>query len=253
MPSPFPGMNPYLEQEDAWSDFHQSLIHEIRDQLTPQLRPAYIVKIEHHVFIRELPEDQWRMFARADVAVADRHHGDNGSSTVAIQAPAMGQVPLAVDIERHAFLEIRDRAKRELVAVIEVLSPSNKNPGPDREQYLVKRNQLLLSSVHLVEIDLLRGGPRLPVQNLPACDYFMLVSRAGARPEVELWPLHLADPLPPIPIPVHAGRTDATLNLKPLLDRVYDGAGYEDYIYQFKPQPPLTKEQLAWSQQFVPG
>jgi len=65
-------------------------------------------------------------------------------------------VPLSVDVERHTFLEIRDCDNRQLVTVLELLSPSNKRPGPDREQYLAKRQQLLASSVHLVELDLLR-------------------------------------------------------------------------------------------------
>lgn len=207
MPSPFPGMNPYLEQDDAWGDFHQALIPGIRDELTAQLRPNYVVKVEHR---------------------------------------------FAVDVERQAFLEIRDRASRELVTVIEVLSPSNKRTGPDREQYLAKRNQLLLSNVHLVEIDLLRVGPRLPVRDLPECDYFYLVSRVDARPEVELWPFLLGDPLPRVPIPVHAGREDASVDLKRLLDSIHDRAGYADYIYLTPPQPPLRDDQQRWADQFIP-
>jgi hypothetical protein len=245
-------MNPYLEQDDVWGDFHQALIPDIRDELTTQLRPHYIVKIEHRLYIHELPEDQWRLFARADVAVADQQRTSAGSSTATLSCPAFGRVPLAIDVERQAYLEIRDRASRELVAVIEVLSPSNKLSGPDREQYLAKRNQLLLSNVHLVEIDLLRGGPRLPVQDLPECDYFYLVSRADVRPKVELWPFRLADPLPLVPVPVHAGRADATVNLKALLDTIYDRAGYADYIYQNQPQPPLNAEQATWARPFIP-
>ena len=63
--------------------------------------------------------------------------------------------------------------------MIELLSPANKQPGSDREQYIHKRRQLLCSQTHLVELDLLRGGPRMPVEELPACDYYALVSRAG--------------------------------------------------------------------------
>src|SRR6202011_1559181 len=106
------------------------------------------------------------------------------------------------DIERVPFLEVRDRQGRELVAVIELLSPSNKRPGEDREQYLAKRRELLRSPAHLVEIDLLRGGPPMPLEDRPVCDYSVLVSRAERRPVAAFWPLRLRDRLPVIPIPL---------------------------------------------------
>src|SRR5690606_15154439 len=119
---------------------------------------------------------------------------------------------------------------REVITVIELLSPSNKNSGADRGQYLGKRERVLESPSHLVEIDLLRGS-RLPIKGLPDCDYYVMVSRAEMRPKVELWPFRLRDPLPKIPIPLRAPDPDAILDLKAVLDRVYDGAGYEDYVY----------------------
>ena len=72
MPSPFPGMNPYLEQEDVWQDFHQSFIPLVRETLSEQVRPAYVVKVEEQLFIHELPPEGRRLLGRADVAVADR-------------------------------------------------------------------------------------------------------------------------------------------------------------------------------------
>ena len=123
-------------------------------------------------------------------------------------------MPLTVDVEHLSFVEIRDRQGRDLVTVIELLSPTNKRPGPDREQYLAKRRQLLASGVHLVEIDLLRGHPRLPLDDLPPCDYYVMVSRAEERPQAGLWPLGLRDPLPPIPVPLRAADPDASLDLQ---------------------------------------
>jgi hypothetical protein len=157
-----------------------------------------------------------------------------------------------VDVERHAFLEIRDRGNRQLVTVLELLSPSNKHPGPDREQYLAKRQQLLASSVHLVELDLLRGGPRLPMEHLPPCDYCVMVSRYEDRPNVGLWPLGLRDKLPTIPIPLLA-QERAVLDLQSALHQVYDAAGYEDYIYASEPHPPLQGADMEWPQRLIAG
>jgi len=159
---------------------------------------------------------------------------------------------MPVDTERHGYVEIRDRRNRELVTVIELLSPTNKRPGPDREQYLAKRRQLFASNVHLVEIDLLRGGPRLPLEDLPDCDYYVAVGRVTDRPRVGICPLRLRDPLPTIPIPLQAPDPDARLDLQQALHDVYDAAGYEDYIYTGQPQPPLHPEDAAWAREFVP-
>src|SRR5690349_15900943 len=131
MPSPFPGMNPYLEQEVAWHDFHERFCPALAEVLTAQVRPDYIVQINENVY-----------------------------TPVRVRLPA-------VDVERLSHLEIRDRHNRQLVTVVELLSPSNKRAGPDRDQYLTKRGQLLASPVHFVEIDLLRGGPRLPLVDPP--------------------------------------------------------------------------------------
>jgi hypothetical protein len=246
-------MNPYLEQDDAWHDFHEHFLPHVAELLVPQVRPEYIVKIDEHVYIHELPANERRFLGRADAFVA--HTGlvqDAGVAASALQAPAYGTVPTAVDIERHAFVEIQDRRSREVVTVIELLSPANKVRGADREQFLAKRWQLLNSKAHLVEIDLLRGGPRLPIEGLPDCDYYVLVSRVEERLRVGLWPIQLRDPLPSIPIPLRVPAADARLDLQQALHHVYDAAGYEDYIYTGTPQPPLRAEDATWAQQFLP-
>ncbi|HUG89817.1 MAG TPA: DUF4058 family protein [Planctomycetaceae bacterium] len=219
MPSPFPGMNPYLEQDRVCHDFHETFLPAIREALVAQVRPKYLVKIEE----------------------------------VATAAPLYGRVPTAVDIEQLSYVELHDRDSLELVTVLELLSPSNKKHGPDREQYLSKRRQLLARTAHLVELDLLRGGPRLPLEDLPDCDYYAMVSRFDERPQVGLWPLKVREPLPVIPIPLRAPDPDARLDLKPILDRVYDAAGYEDYIYSGAPQPPLYPQDAEWAKPFIPA
>jgi hypothetical protein len=184
MPSPFPGMNPFLEQERAWNDFHESFMPAARDAIAVQVRPHFIAKINEHLFIHEMPEDPRRFVGRSDVSVTRPPFAPSaeGVAAAAVEAPAKVRLP-AVDMERLSFIEIRDRDGWQLVTVIELLSPANKYAGPDREQYLAKRGQLLASAVHFVEIDLLRGGPRMPMQNLPECDYCVLVSRVETRPD----------------------------------------------------------------------
>jgi hypothetical protein len=156
-------MNPYLEQEEVWHDFHERVCPQVAELLTAQVRPHYIVKIDEHIYVHERPRESRRLVARSDVEIA-RLSGIGGTAATAVlEAPARVRLP-AVDMERVSFVEVRDRAHRQLITVIEFLSPSNKKPGPFRQQYLAKRAQVLNSPVHFVELDLLRGGPRMPLQ-----------------------------------------------------------------------------------------
>ena len=151
------------------------------------------------------------------------------------------------------FLQIRDRASRRVVTVLELLSRSNKYSGADREQYLMKRQALLFRDVNFVEIDLLRGGPRMPNRNVPDSDYSVLVSRPGRRPFADYWAIGLRESLPAIPIPLHRDDHDAALDLQPVLHRVYDAARYGSRIYDGQPEPALSPEDAAWAAPFVPA
>jgi hypothetical protein len=155
------------------------------------------------------------------------------------------------DVEQVPFLEVRDRQGRELVTVIELLSPSNKRSGDDREQYLAKRRELLRSPAHLVEIDLLRGWAPMPQEGRPECDYSVLVSRAEKRPAADFWPIRLRDPLPVIPIPLRPPDAAARVDLQEVLHRAYDGPGYEHFIYSTDPEPPLIPDDAAWARQLA--
>jgi hypothetical protein len=245
-------MNPYLEQDDVWQDFHDRLIPALSDAIAPQVSPQFVVKIEEHLFIHEPAADQRFRVGNADVSVAQRPGATSpmrGSQAV-LNAPARIVLP-AVEFERQPFLEIRDRQSRQLVAVIEVLSPSNKRPGPDRDQYVGKRANLLRSTAHLVEIDLLRAGPRFPLEQAPACDYYVMVSRAEERPAAGFWPLGLREPLPVVPVPLRPPWPDARLELQAILHTVYDRAYYKDYIYAGAPQPALGAADAAWAAALV--
>jgi hypothetical protein len=168
-----------------------------------------------------------------------------------LEAPAEVQLP-AQDLERVLYLEIRDRKGRELVTVIELLSPSNKRPGEDREHYLAKRRESLRSPAHLVEIDLLRGWAPMPAEDRPSGDYSVLVSRAERRPTADFWPIRLRDRMPVISVPLRLPDNDARIDLQEVLHRAYDGPGYEHFIYDGTPEPPLSTEDAAWARPFVP-
>jgi hypothetical protein len=249
MPSPFPGMDPYLEGSH-WVDVHSQLCAEIARQLAPRLRPRYVA-LTNKRFILDTPED---------VAIAPRSvYPDTGvtqvSTAILPQTPAgASEAPLhlaTVMPERvpQVSVEIRDTAQRRLVTAIEVLSPVNKR-GQGRAEYLRKRRGVLLSDAHLIEIDLLRQGRRVPMrQALPSVPYFVLVGRAEKRPIVDVWPIALDQPLPSIPIPLLLGDADTFLDLQHALTTVYDLIGYDLVVdYQRPPEVALPLEAAAWAE-----
>ena len=251
MPSPFPGMNPFLERDDVWPDFHHRLIGRMADALADQVDPRYLVKIEEHLYVQEAPGLPHRAGPRADIGI--KPSGPPvlpGRSLAVLDAPARIHLPWP-EVEHQAFLEVRDRSSRELVTVLELLSPTNK--GRHREQYLLKRDQVLVSTAHLVEVDLLRGGGPMPAPDRPECDYSVVVSRAERRPEADFWPIRLREPLPVIPVPLRSPDRDATLDLQELLHRVYDAGRYAHYVYEGRPKPPLLPEEEEWARPLVPA
>ena len=215
MPSPFPGMNPYLEHPSIWHDFHESFMPIAREALIKQLLPRYFVKIDEHLFVHELDDESRHLAGRADLAVT-RLSAFTESSQAGLQllaAPA--EVTAAyVDTESISYLEILDRDTQQVITVVELLNPSNKQTGSYREQYVSKVRQLMIARVNVVEIDLLRGGPRMPWRGMQACDYCVVVSRAEEEPKAGLWPIRLRDRLPEIPVPLRPGEADARLDLQ---------------------------------------
>lgn len=253
MPSPFPGMNPYLEQKDVWHDFHQRFVARIGDAVAALIRPNYVTKIDENIYLHELSADQRLLLGRPDVAILEGDRSVNVAATTSAstQPRIKGVLLPTVDRITESFIEIRDTEYRELVTVIELLSPTNKRQGSDREQYLSKRGILISSNVNFVEIDLLRGDARMPVEGLCDCHYCVMVCRSYRRPEVELWPMELHEPLPKIPIPLKQEHADAVIDLQALLHEQYEAAGYADYIYTGQPRPPLSASDSVWAKSIL--
>jgi hypothetical protein len=135
-----------------------------------------------------------------------------------------------------------------LVTAIEILSPANKRSSSDaRREYLDKRRAILRSSTHLIEIDLLRGGERMPLEKpVPKAAYYIVLSRVQKRPVVEVWPVQIWDKLPIIPVPLLHPDPDVPLDLNSVVASVYERGAYDRIIDYRQPPPPLTDEEAQW-------
>jgi len=253
MPSPFPGMNPWLERSASWTSFHTNFIVGCQNHLAPLIRPKYFIDVETRLYLHNPPTDPW-FLGRSDVAVlSESPRAPSESSTALVEAPIELIFPEPVDFEKVHYLAIRDRENQEVVTVIELLSRANKYAGEDREQYLHKRLEIMKSASHFVEIDLLRGGPQMPPPDLPTCDYCAIVSRVGQRPRLGVWSWRLREAIPKIPIPLRAPDADVLLDIKSVIDRLYDQSSLADRVYSGVPEPRLTPDDMAWAAQFLPS
>lgn len=249
MRSPFPGMDPFLECPALWPDVHNSLIVALRDALQPQVRPDYYVAIEERTYIVEPGE--LVLAGRADAAVIRPSRGEAPEGQPQ-RTGEMGGMIVELDLPdqiRETYLEVRSVAAHQVVALIEILSPTNKRPGEGRELYLRKRRAVLASMTHFIEIDLLRGGEAMPFRGAPERGaYRILISRADQRPRAELLICTLRQPLPTIRVPLRPGDSEPQLELNRILHDLYDRAGYDARIdYRATPDPPLADDDAAWA------
>ncbi len=247
MPSLFPGMDPFIESQ-KWKGFHASFIPNIGAALTAVVRPRYVVDIEENVYLAREDGDLLRIIA-PDLAIVQKTGWlETTDGAIAVETePALLTLP-AIDPVVEPYLVIRSCGNDEVVAVIELLSPTNKQSRDGRTEYLAKRNLVLHSDASLIEIDLLRAGKRLPtVETLPKGDYFAFVTRVEQRPKVEVYSWPLERRLPTIPIPLAEGDPDVMLDLQAVFDTTYDRAGYDYSLKYSKPvEPPLTERQKVW-------
>jgi hypothetical protein len=261
MPSPFPGMDPYLEGPD-WRSFHSHFANEIARYLSPRLRPNYIARAEK-VYVLSTVDDVGPLGTphrrTPDLSVIEDVRATAPFAGIG-GGPAVLDVPLHVDVafteqeEPQITVEIRDPSDRSLVTAIEVLSTTNKR-GESRIDYLAKRNRVLKSDAHLIEIDLLRTGRRMPMAApLPDAPYFVVLSRADRRPECDVWPIGLRTPLPTVPVPLRGGDADVPLDLQEVLTIVYDLFSFDaDVDYTRPPPMPLAGDDAAWATELLAG
>lgn len=250
MPTPFPGMDPYLERPGLWEGVHTRLIVAIADALAPNLRPKYRVDVEKRTYLAVLTPDD--LVGIPDVVI---FQPATAAPTTVAPAYANGGMPLVAEIPMpeevvERFLEIREVQTGEVITVVELLSPVNKRNPTGRQEYNEKRQQILATKTSLIEIDLLRSGqaPPLRMSTAQACDYRVVVSRAWQRPRVELYCIGVRQPLPTIPVPLRRNEAEPTIALNQLLHDLYDRAAYDLAIdYKIAPSPPLAEHEAAWA------
>lgn len=254
MSSPFPGMDPYLENPGLWPDVHARLIAVIGDVLGAMLRPKYVVRIEARVYLSDETDSNLGILA-PDVSVAispaDRPRGQGKAElpSVAVAEPVV-ELTLIDEEVSECFLKVIDREDRTVIAVIEVLNPSNKAAGSrGLASFVQKRREIMNSEAHWIEIDLLRGGicPAFRRGHEPH-EYMVHVSPVSLRPRGLLWPIRLSQTLPTVRIPLRSEGEDVPLNLQDVLSTVYDRAGYDlDIDYRTEPVPPFGPAWSSWA------
>jgi hypothetical protein len=253
MPSPFPGMDPYLER--SWGDVHASLVTYARDAIQGHLPRDLRARIEERVYV-DVPESEIPRVNVPDVHVIE--HPAPGQWPAAEGGVATAE-PLLVDIPvepiREGYIQILDvKSGHRVVTTIEFLSPTNKRPGPAHEEFARKHAELRAGGVNTVEVDLLRQGLRgsiLPRQeSIPEAHrtaYRAVAWRAGRPGLVEVYPAPLRERLPVIRIPLRPGDPDAPLDLQALVDLAYRNGVYDDTDYRGEPEPTLDSDDAAWS------
>jgi hypothetical protein len=240
-------MDPYLEEPTRWGGFHSRLLNTIADDLADRLAPRFIVEIETHVSILTPAESTRRPIVPDGYPV----RGGGGAATAEadlITAPTLVEPLYELEI-RERIIEIRDAAQRQVVTTIEVLSPFNKAAGsPGRAAFLRKREAVMASPVHWLEIDLLRAG-ECPPEVAGRSDYYALLRRGGAPAPFAVWFVDLRDPLPRVAVPLGPAEADVPLDLQALVAHVYARGHYADSLdYAAEPPPPrLAPADAAWA------
>ncbi|MFO7633651.1 MAG: DUF4058 family protein [Caldilinea sp.] len=249
MASPFSGMDPYLEG-DLWQEFHETLAGAIRAQLVPQLPPKYAALLAKRYVVDRpalgifAPPSERILYPDVHV-VAERapvYQTAPGvtAATLELSSPMLDQTPVL-------SVEIRDVAERRLVTLIEILSPVNKR-GQGAQEYLDRRIELMQTATHLLEIDLLTAGYRIPLAgDLPPAPYYVYLSRHERRPRTEIWAIRLQDALPRLPVPLLHPDPDVVLDLQAAVDACFALVGYERLLdYRADPPGALSAADRQW-------
>ncbi|MEI8378583.1 MAG: DUF4058 family protein [Planctomycetota bacterium] len=268
MKSPFPGMDPYIEACGLWEDFHNDLIAEIKQTLNKVLPAGYTARLCERAYITLQGRDGQgngdieRFSMQGDVSITG--HQLPLTSTAVIESPVvvtqnepLEMVALQQTEYSESYVEIRSMApERPLVTTIEILSPSNKRYGTEGwDLYQRKRVAHLRGAANLVEIDLLRGGQRMPMETRwPDSPYVLLVSRTSTVPNCRVWRASFTSPVPTIPVPLAGSDPDVPLSLQPMIESIYERSRYfADIDYRKPCVPPLNSAEETWFRGRHPG
>jgi hypothetical protein len=253
MASPFPGMDPYLEISGDWRDFHARVLNACADLLSDRLPEGYIARIEEEFHILEYPQEtSQRRFPDVSISRTSRAPSTRGPAiaTATLEPESIELLTTIVEDVKQRWIEIRRKPDWVPVATLEILSPSNKF-GHGYEEYVYKRVSMIARPIHLVEVDLLSGGRRLPMAKpLPRGDYYVFVSRTERRPLSDVYTWSIRDTLPTIPIPLLSPDPDIPLDLAEVFATVYERGHYERSIdYQAPLVLPLAAADRTWAEE----
>ena len=253
MPSPFPGMDPYLESSMHWGSVHDRVIAAIEAQFNRNLPAGYVAELDQYVWLTGDTPDERELLGRPDAFVL---HEDNFpladssvSTTIVVEPMLKTTLPKSKKLKRN-YVKITSANGAEVLAVVELLSPSNKQPGPDRMAYLAKRGEYRAAGVNLIEIDLLRAGDRLPMgrPQPPVTDYYLLRCTRDEPSRASIWAFGVRETIPVIAVPFRAGIAPVALDLRACLDRAYDDGRYRDKLNYSGPcDPALRREDAEWA------
>jgi Protein of unknown function (DUF4058) len=250
MPSPFPGIDPYLESQGRWLDFHARFLTYCSDAIAARLPRSYVVQIDERIRLVESSTGE-KSLIRPDLMIERREPSSPNPPVPAAGGTAVLE-PVVIPFE--VFEEVRERRieiihlpDRSLVTVLELLSPANKIDSGYYD-YLDKRLKLYARPINLVELDFLLGGQRLPMRRpLPPGDYYALVARADRRPDCDVYAWTVRRPLPRIPIPLKGPDPDLTIDLSELFTLSYERGAYDRLVdYRAPLGLPLPAGDLAW-------
>lgn len=255
MKSPFPGMDPYLEQ--YWGDVHTSFLVYTRNQLNAQLPEDLQARVEEGVRLATEEEVFRTLFPDVQVREEPGQASSQASPTpdVAVAEPYL--LPLEDEPSTERFVEIVESNGGRVVTIIELLSPANKIGLDGTAAYFRRQQAYLKAGVSLVEIDLVRQGEFVlaaPEERIPSSirtPYMICIRRATKSGRAELYPVSLRSPLPNIPIPLRRGEPDVILQLQPVLDECYRDGRYHSINYRVDPTPRLGEEDSRWADQLL--
>lgn len=257
MPSPFSGMNPYLESPKLWQQIHKRLIVEIANAMNPKIRPKYRIEIEERVYETNPSNGDSLLVGIPDnvVTKTTAKSAPSEKSNIAVAPPPSQPIKVTLSLPtkvKEWYLEVKEVASGEVITAIEIISPKNKAAGEGRKSYRNKRQKILTSLTNLIEIDLLRRGKKMVTDISIKSHYHILVSRSGDRPEADLYAFNLREQIPTIPLPLAEGELEPTIDLQVLLNSVYDCGSY-DLVIDYKNEPiiPLAKGDRSWADELL--
>lgn len=264
----FPGMDPYLEAPGIWPGFHDALLFCIREALQPVLPERYYAELQTREEVGIGGLDTARILY-PDLTVKEAWEGQtadaSGKRTRGSLQAAVPEHLVIVEEEpiRVSYLEIREAVRGgRLVTMIEVLSPSNKIPGQDRNAFERKQKDVFASEAHWIEMDLLRAGKRMGGHpgvdahcRRRGYDYLIVVSRGSHRSprlDLELFGFAVRDALPGVPVPLLEPDPDVVLDLAWAFRRAYETGPYRKILrYDLPPDPPLEAGDADWARQLL--